>query len=293
MNGHIPDGCAFLQTNTGNKLVFTANTDGTISLVNLSDTNPTPILFGQSTKANYGDISGIGPDGCWYITAHSTAGYASVPKICPPGSQTFDETNICTLINDIRLEMVGASSQIKLFQPSCPGEVSNFLLFNFQKIDELDTNGVVVNTASIGYKAYTTITRSTAAKYRLLKLQAPLTVSTATVTSEVSIKYYTDTDIINNYYIIPSTIKFDYNLLTAWPFASTSNQLQYTIEIKTVDYTCALYPYPLGGHEVILNLGLPNYAKVYFPATVMIDGVSKNIISISISNSTGSCKVFF
>jgi len=101
---------------------------------------------------------------------------------------------------------------------------------------------------------------------------------------------YNDSDIVNGYHIIPSVMKFDYNLLQPWPFDSPSNDLLLTLDIKSVDYNCSLFPLP-SGTEVIINIGLVNYAKVFFPNTVLVDGVSKNIISLNMNNQTGLCRI--
>ena len=78
--GHEPDGIAI-----ANGLLFTNNTDGTITDVNPGD--GTVSLF--ATGGFRGDNTVVGPDGCWYVTQAgtryengATSGDNSIGKIC-------------------------------------------------------------------------------------------------------------------------------------------------------------------------------------------------------------------
>jgi hypothetical protein len=71
--------------------VATNNTDGTLSRFDFpgNDYNQTPVesLFGSG--AGYGDHTGVGPDGCWYVSngsvkyADGTSGGTGMVRICP------------------------------------------------------------------------------------------------------------------------------------------------------------------------------------------------------------------
>ena len=93
---HQPDGIAF---NTGGNFVAINDTDGTLAKLTFpgGDFTQTPTKSTFASGAGYGDHTGVGPDGCWYVSNSATtyadgtpAGYGLV-RICgggfapPPG----------------------------------------------------------------------------------------------------------------------------------------------------------------------------------------------------------------
>jgi sugar lactone lactonase YvrE len=86
---HQPDGIAFHTSNP--QFVATNDTDGTLVRFDFpnNDFTQTPSQTVLGSGAGYGDHTGVGPDGCWYVSngavkyADGTAAGTGLVRICP------------------------------------------------------------------------------------------------------------------------------------------------------------------------------------------------------------------
>lgn len=190
----------------------------------------------------------------------------------------------------ITLGVQGASGSIKLYTAA---DSTNFIQIKQDGLQEVDSTGHSVSgghsvsIASGGDAAWTPLTAYTQADgvvYAATQFTNTYTVDHANVAFSVLVRLYSNTTTVNagatTLSVVQNAVKFDVNV-TGWPFAASTNALQWTVELSSKGGDNDGHTSNTRGsgkQGVVFSNGLMDY-----PLTATVDGTSGATVTAALA----------